>query len=155
MESKTDKTEPAFMRNLASAVDYFSPAITKVQEYLGVDTPSIMRSIGRLFGEKVAAMHESRSLNEFILQLAQLWQDSKIGRITIEATDPLIFRTDDCTVCGQLPAEEVAFTCAFHEGFFEAAFSSKLGKAVRVEQDRLFRGDAGTWGRRYIVRIPR
>jgi predicted hydrocarbon binding protein len=151
MKSKENELQPAILKNLATAVDYFAPAITKIQEHTGVETALVMKNIGRFFGQKVAEAHEASSLSEFMSELAKLWEDSKVGRIRVESIEPLVFRTDECAVCGQLPAGEVTFTCAFHEGFFEAAFSSKLGRPVHVTQESSFQGGAGTFGRRYMV----
>lgn len=136
---------------LLNSVDYFSPAITKIQQYAGVDTRTILRSIGRLLGEKVASMTPSSTLENFMKELSRLWKDWKIGRLSIESVVPLVFYTNDCVVCGQLSETGDIFRCTFHEGFFEAAISSKIGRQVKIRQETALRGGAGTWSRRYFV----
>ena len=46
------------------------------------------------------------------------------------------------------------FECAFHEGFFQGALSTRMGKPVKVSQETNYAGDAGTWCRRLVADVP-
>jgi predicted hydrocarbon binding protein len=57
-------------------------------------------------------------------------------------------------VRGQLNGTGEMFECAFHEGFFQGALSTRMGKPVKVSQETNYAGDAGTRCRRLVADVP-
>lgn len=151
MSKSESESAEILWKSLPNSIDYFGPAIQKIQEYTGVDTSTLLGKMGMTLGSKFADMNASMSFEDFLEELVKLWEKSGIGSLNIESTKPLVFSTNNCVVCGQLPEGGGQFRCAIHEGFFEAAIGGKLGRPIKLKQKAEFRAEAGTWSRAYTV----
>ncbi len=148
--SETEYAETEWKR-LSKSIDYFAPAIERIQEYTGLDKATLLRNMGKTLGEKFAAKNTALSFEDFLEELTRLWEKSAIGKIHIESRSPLIFTTSNGAVCGQLPEAGGLFKCAIHEGFFEAAHAAKIGRPIKIKQEVAYKAQAGTWSCRYTV----
>jgi hypothetical protein len=146
-----EESDTAFWREFAPMADYFSPAITSMQRYLGLKTKDAFYSLGQDFGRKAAERFASQSVGQTLAELARAWQVHGIGKLDVETMEPLALTIHDCAVCGQLPSTGDMFNCAFHEGFFQALLSAKLGRKARIRQETNSAGAAGTWCRRFVL----
>lgn len=149
--SKSESRYKEDLWDLPASIDYFAPAIQKIQEYTGTETRAFLRDMGKAMGKRFAEMNSSLTFEDFLEELVSLWEKSGIGRLIIQSTRPLVFSTSNCVVCGQLPEAGGQFRCSIHEGFFEAAIGTKLGRPVKITQEVAFKADAGTWSRVYTV----
>ena len=145
---QSNSGEESFWRGFPAMADYFAPGITPLLNYLGLDSKQVMHEFGEQVGKNAASKMASLSVNQMLEEFSRVWQDYKIGSLTVESHDPLVLQISNCTVCGQLQGTGEMFECAFHEGFFQGALSALLGKPVAVRQETNYEGEAGTWCRR-------
>ena len=146
--AETQVKEESFWRDFPAMAGYFGPGIVPLLRYSGLGTKQAMRDFGELVGEKAAAKMGNASLDLLLAEFSKVWQDHRIGSLTVVSREPLVLQISDCTVCGQLQGTAEMFECAFHEGFFQGALSHILGKQVSVHQETNYEGHAGTWCRR-------
>lgn len=131
--------------------DYFSPAIKPLQEYLGVGSKEMMFQVGLFLGQRAADMEPSPSAEEMLKNLVNVWERHELGHLELASLDPVTLVITDCRICGQLPGTGDMYECAFHEGFFQGALSTKLKKSVELKQETNYEGAAGTWCRRLVA----
>ncbi len=86
-------------------------------------------------------------------EFSRIWEEYKIGTLTLAAPDPLVLQVSNCTVCGQLQGTGEVYECAFHEGFFQGALSAKARKTVSLRQQTNNEGESGTWCRKLVADI--
>ena len=147
------KGEEHFWRDFPAMTDYFSPAIQPLLRYLGVTSKDMMHELGVMVGRNAGARLSNRSPRKMLDEFARIWEDYKIGRLSIESEDPLVLQISNCSVCGQLPGTGEMYECAFHEGFFQGAQSERLGREVKLRQQTNYEGEAGTWCRRLVTDV--
>lgn len=142
-----------FWKDLSSMTDYFSPAVSALQEYLGVGSKEIMFYLGEFLGEKAGRLDPESSTLAMLDEFVAVWSKYGIGTLRVESTDPLTLVLSDCRICGQLPGTGDLYECVLHEGFFQGALSVKLGKPVEFRQEASYEGTSGTWCRRLVADI--
>ena len=145
---EVDRKEASFWREFPVMADYFSPGIVPLLKYLGISSKQVMHEFGEQVGRDAAAKMSHLSTSQMLAEFSKVWDEYKIGKLSIEGRDPLVLQISNCTVCGQLQGTGEMYECAFHEGFFQGALSAKLGRPVSMHQDTNYEGDAGTWCRR-------
>ncbi len=148
---ETIRREESFWRDFPSMAGYFGPGIVPLLRYAGIGTKQAMHDFGEQVGKKAVANMGNLSLDQVLGEFAKVWQNYKIGTLSVASSDPLVLQISDCTVCGQLQGTAEMFECAFHEGFFQGALGAHLGKPVTVRQETNYEGQAGTWCRRLAV----
>lgn len=148
---EADRRDESFWREFPAMADYFGPGIVPLLRYLGIDSKQALHELGEQLGKKAAAKLANLSLDQMLAEFARVWQTYRIGSLSVEGRDPLVLQISNCTVCGQLQGTGEMFECAFHEGFFQGALSTRLGKPVTVRQQTNYEGEAGTWCRRLVV----
>ena len=155
MSSKAvpDRTDPSFWREFPVMADYFSPAIVPLLRSLGMDTKRVMYEFGERLGHEAASKLARLSMEEMLQEFSRIWEETRVGRLTVEGKAPLVLQISDCAVCGQLQGTGEMYECALHEGFFKGALSGRLGRVVTLKQDTNFEGEAGTWCRRLITDV--
>jgi predicted hydrocarbon binding protein len=141
-------------KDFIALADFFSPAIRRMQQYAGVESREILYTLGTIFGRRVAERSAARNLDELLAELSRAWEEYEIGRLQVERREPLTLTIYNCTICGQVAGTGEIFDCPFHEGFFDGVLSTYLGRDVKVIQETNFKGEAGTWCRRYVVQGP-
>ncbi|MDG7008685.1 MAG: hypothetical protein JRN06_10685 [Nitrososphaerota archaeon] len=149
------KAEESFWREYPVMTDYFAPGITPLLKYLGLNSKQVMHEFGEQVGREAASKLAHLSFDQMLAEFSRIWQEYKIGSLTVESSDPLVLQISNCTVCGQLQGTGEMFECAFHEGFFQGAMEGRLGKHVTVRQQTNYEGDAGTWCRRLAVEVSK
>jgi predicted hydrocarbon binding protein len=150
---ETDRKEDYFWREFPAMADYFSPGIVPLLNYLGLSSKTVMHEFGEQVGKKAAAKMANLSLDQMLEEFSRIWEEYRIGRLSVEGRDPLVLQISNCTVCGQLQGTGEMYECAFHEGFFQGALSARLGKPVDLHQQTNYEGEAGTWCRRLVADI--
>ncbi len=150
---ETEAREESFWREFPAMAGYFGPGIVPLLRYVGLGSKQAMHEFGEMVGRKAAAGMADLSLDQMLGEFARIWQDYRIGSLTVESRDPLVLQLSNCTVCGQLQGTGEMFECAFHEGFFQGALSAHLRKPVTVRQQTNYEGEAGTWCRRLEVKV--
>jgi len=150
---ETERRDEPFWREFPAMTDYFAPGIVPLLSYLGLSSKQVMHEFGEQVGKKAAERMTHLTVDQMLAEFARVWQEYKIGTLSVENRDPLVIQISNCTVCGQLQGTGEMFECAFHEGFFQGALGARLGKPVRVSQQTNYEGDAGTWCRRLDVEI--
>ena len=152
--TETERKEEGFWREYPVMVDYFSPGIVPLLKYLGLDSKEVMRDFGLQVGRRAASRMADLSLRQMLEEFARVWQEYRIGILSVESENPLVLQISNCAVCGQLQGTAETFECAFHEGFFQGAISMMTGKVVSLHQQTNHEGEAGTWCRRLVADIP-
>jgi len=152
--TETEREEEGFWREYPVMVDYFSPGIVPLLKYLGLDSKEVMRDFGLQVGRRAASRMADLSLRQMLEEFARVWQEYRIGILSVESENPLVLQISNCAVCGQLQGTAETFECAFHEGFFQGAISMMTGKVVSLHQQTNHEGEAGTWCRRLVADIP-
>lgn len=132
---------------------YFSPGIVPLLKYLGLDSKQVMHEFGEQVGRNAAAKMAHLSMSQMLDEFSRIWEEYRIGKLSVESHDPLVIQISNCTVCGQLQGTGEMYECAFHEGFFQGAFSARLGKTVTLRQSTNYEGEAGTWCRRLTADV--
>ncbi len=145
--------DESFWKDFASMADFFSPAMTPLQRYVGLGSKDLFYSLGGAFGREVAKKLEGKTLRETLSELSDLWERAEIGRFEVLSTDPLTLLVTNCRVCGQLPGTGSMYDCAFHQAFFESVISNAMGGDVTLRQDTNFEGEAGTWCRKFVADV--
>jgi predicted hydrocarbon binding protein len=146
-----EKKDESFWREFPAMADYFSPGIVPLLKYLGLSTKQVMHQFGEQVGKDAAGKLAHLSMDQMLDEFARIWQEYKIGSLSVVSQNPLVLQISNCTVCGQMQGTGEMFECAFHEGFFQGALSARLGKPVTVRQQVNYEGEAGTWCRRLAV----
>ncbi|MDE1857869.1 MAG: hypothetical protein KGI26_02215 [Thaumarchaeota archaeon] len=149
----SEKNEEAFWREYPAMTDYFAPGITPLLKYLGLNSKQVMHEFGEQVGRAAASKLAHMSMDQMLAEFSRIWQEYKIGSLTVESQAPLVLQISNCTVCGQLQGTGEMFECAFHEGFFQGALEARLAKSVTVRQETNYEGEAGTWCRRLAVDV--
>jgi predicted hydrocarbon binding protein len=147
------QSDEEFWKDFPTMADYFSPAVTSLQKYLGIGSKEIFYFLGEVFSRKVANRYESWNLKEILLELSRIWESLEIGRLEIENANPLTLLISDCRICGQLAGTGGMYECAFHEGFFRSVLSNKLSRKIDLHQETNFEGTSGTWCRRFVADV--
>jgi predicted hydrocarbon binding protein len=150
-----EKADEPFWKAFPTMTDYFAPGILPLVKYLGLSSKQVMHELGEQIGKDAATKLSHLSVDQMLDEFAKVWQAYEIGFLSITSRDPLVLQISDCTVCGQLPGTGEMFECAFHEGFFQGALATRLGKPVTVHQSTNYEGEAGTWCRRLVVDFPK
>src|SRR5579875_2063071 len=141
-----------FWKDFPTMADYFSRAVTTIQNYTGMKSDEVFHSLGETFGRKAAEKFDPEMNLENVLDaMSKVWTKYEIGILDIVNRDPLTLVISDCTVCGQLAGTGGNYDCEFHEGFFESLLSTRLGRKVELVQVTNYEGNAGTWCRRYVA----
>ena len=151
--AQTEKRDDSFWLDYPTMVDYFSPGIVPLLNYLGLNSKEVMHGFGEQVGRSAGAKMSSLSVREMLDELARVWRKYNIGTLSVEASDPLTLQVSNCAVCGQLQGTAETYECAFHEGFFQGALSLMTGKKVSLRQETSYEGEAGTWCRRLVADI--
>ncbi len=150
--SRRRSEENEFWKEFPTMADYFSRAVTSLQNYLGLNTKEIFTSLGVFFGKKASEKFDSSLELESVLNsISNVWADYEIGKLEIANKDPLTLMISDCSICGQLAGSGGNYECAFHEGFFKSLLGERLGRGVNLIQETNYEGGGGTWCRRYIA----
>ena len=150
---EAERRDESFWREFPAMADYFGPAIVPLLRYLGLDSRQVMHALGEELGKKAASKMANLSSDQMLEEFSKVWQEYRIGSLTVEGRNPLVLQISNCTVCGQLQGTGEMFECAFHEGFFQGALGERLGKPVVVHQETNYEGEAGTWCRRLAVDV--
>ncbi|MDG7008257.1 MAG: hypothetical protein JRN06_08425 [Nitrososphaerota archaeon] len=148
---ETQRTDESFWKQFPTMTDYFAPGILPLVKYLGISSKQLMHELGEQIGKDAATKLSHLTVEQMIDEFANVWRGYGIGSLTVESKDPLVLQISNCTVCGQLPGTGEMFECAFHEGFFQGALATRLGKPVTVHQTTNYEGEAGTWCRRLVA----
>ncbi len=147
------KDEESFWRDYPAMAGYFAPGINPLLSYLGLGSKQVMHGLGEMVGREAASKLAHLSLDQMLAEFGRIWQEYRIGSLTVENRDPLVLQISNCAVCGQLQGTGEMFECAFHEGFFQGALRTRLGRPVVVRQETNYQGEAGTWCRRLAVDV--
>jgi predicted hydrocarbon binding protein len=150
-QQQVKRPEQEFWKDFLTMADYFNHAIVPLQKHFELKSEDIFHSLGASLGKDVAERYPEADLKEALNDMSKLWGELRIGRLSVEKTDPLELMISDCMVCGQLAGSGEMYDCPFHEGFFQSFVSSKLGKDVHLKQVTNFEGSAGTWCRKFVV----
>jgi predicted hydrocarbon binding protein len=151
--AESERRESGFWRDYPIMIDYFSPGIVPLLKYLGLSSKDVMRDFGIQIGSSAASKMADGTVKGMLDELAKVWQEYRIGDLRIETRDPLVLQISNCTVCGQLQGTGDMYECAFHEGFFQGALSTKAGRPVNLRQKTNYEGEAGTWCRHLVADI--
>jgi len=145
--------ESQFWKEFPAMADYFSPAIQPLLSYLGVSSKELMGDMGEKVGRSAAQRLSRMTPKQMLEEFSRIWEQYKIGTLTVEGSDPLVLQVTNCSVCGQLQGTAEMYECAFHEGFFKGALSEKLARPVEFRQETNYAGEAGTWCRRLTADV--
>ena len=148
---ETQRTVESFWKQFPTMADYFAPGILPLMKYLGLSSKQVLHDLGEQMGKEAAAKLSRLTVEQMLDEFARVWKTYGIGSLTVESREPLTLQISNCTVCGQLPGTGEMFECAFHEGFFQGALETRLGKPVTVRQSADYEGEAGTWCRRLVA----
>lgn len=149
----TTNAERSFWREFPTMTDYFSPGIVPLLKYAGLDSKQVMHEFGEQVGRNAASKLSHMTTAQMLDEFSRVWEAYGIGKLSVEEREPLTLQISNCTVCGQLQGTAETFECAFHEGFFQGALSSKLGQPVEMRQTTTHEGEAGTWCRRLTADV--
>ncbi|HUI85838.1 MAG TPA: hypothetical protein VLY21_01625 [Nitrososphaerales archaeon] len=149
--ARQGRLDDSFWRDLPAVADYFSPAISTLQNYLGIGSREIIFSIGLFLGERASERNPEFSARDMLNEFVAVWNNYEIGSLKLERHDPVTLVISDCRICGQLPGTGDMYECWFHEGFFQGALSAKLARPVKVTQESNHEGTSGTWCRRLVA----
>ena len=145
--------EDSFWGDFPAMADYFSPGIVPILNYIGLSSKQVMHEFGEQVGRNAASKMANLSSGQMLDEFSRIWDEYRIGKLTIETRDPLVLQVSNCTVCGQLQGTGEMYDCAFHEGFFEGALSAKAGRPVSLRQQTNYEGESGTWCRKLVADI--
>lgn len=107
----------------------------------GINIDPLLHQAGIKAGEAVYKDLESSDPDEFIKNLAEFWENNKLGRVKVESLDPLVINAYDCFECEDLPKIGRS-ACAFDSGILEAIFSKYFGHEVDAEEVKCYaKGD--------------
>lgn len=97
----------------------------------GVNIDPILHNAGLKVGKTFDSQLESPLTDEFIQNLANFWENNKLGRIQLESLNPLSIRVYDCFECEDLPIIGRS-ACAFDSGILTALFTSHFQQDMEV-----------------------
>lgn len=148
--SPRDIEDDPYNKELRFVIDFFGPAISRLQNHSDVPSSFLMFHLGRRIGRAIGRKMESNTLSELIDELSKLWENLDVAKIMVEGKDPPSFIVSNCMVCGQVPGI-TPFRCHFHEGVFQGILDERVGKGVWIQQVECIPGEAGTLSRRFHV----
>ncbi len=107
----------------------------------GINIEPMLHKAGINIGETVYKELQAEDLNKFIQNIAQFWENNKLGRIEVESVEPLVINAYDCFECEDLPKIGRS-ACAFDSGVLEAIFSKYFGYHVGAQEIKCYaKGD--------------
>jgi predicted hydrocarbon binding protein len=105
-------------------------------------------SLSEFLGERASRLHPDYGPAAMLSGIIALWTREEIGTLKVESIDPVTLVVTDCTICGQLAGTGDMYESSLHEGFFQGAPSTKLGRPAHFRQETNCEGTSGTWCRR-------
>jgi uncharacterized protein len=118
----------------------------------GINIDPILHNAGIKVGKTVYKKLESADIKKLTKNLADFWENNKLGRFEVKSINPLIIQAYDCFECEDLP-QIGRPACAFDSGILEAVFSSYFQEPVKVEETKCYaQGDQFC---RFLVKHPK
>lgn len=107
----------------------------------GINIDPILHNAGFKVGEAFYKELQDSQTDKLTNNLAQFWENHKLGRIEVETLEPLTIRAYDCFECEDLPKIGRS-ACAFDSGILEAIFSAHFQAKMDVEEVKCYaKGD--------------
>lgn len=107
----------------------------------GVNIDPILHNAGFKVGKSFYNELKDQKTGELAKNVAQFWENHKLGHIEVENMEPLTIRAYDCFECEDLPKIGKS-ACAFDSGILEAIFSAHFDADVDVEEIKCYaKGD--------------
>lgn len=107
----------------------------------GINIDPLLHDAGINIGETLYNYLKADKLDEFVKNIAELWETNKLGRIEVKSVNPLVINAYDCFECEDLPKIGRS-ACAFDSGVLEAVFSKYFGHKVNAEEVKCYaKGD--------------
>jgi predicted hydrocarbon binding protein len=107
----------------------------------GINIDPILHDAGIKVGKTVYNKVESADIENLTKNLADFWENNRLGRVEFESIKPLIIQAYDCFECEDLP-QIGRPACAFDSGILEAVFSSYFHDPVKVQETKCYaKGD--------------
>lgn len=97
------------------------------------DAPAIRR-IGAELGSTLAKTLESRSLQEVLSELVDVWNLQGLGELNIVSVDPLVLEIHNCYDCLGVKFGIGVPLCPFKEGLLKAILENKLGLPCEITE---------------------
>ncbi|MBS3817779.1 MAG: ArsR family transcriptional regulator [Candidatus Thermoplasmatota archaeon] len=97
----------------------------------GLDIHPALKEIGRDAGRSIGQGFNSKTKENALKEIADLWEDTGLGTIKTEESDYLVI--EDCFDCDEMP--DVGHTlCSLDEGIIEGIIEETLDKKVIVTE---------------------
>ena len=103
----------------------------------GVNIDPILHNAGFKVGETFYNELKNPKTGELTKNVAQFWENHKLGHIELENMAPLTLRAYDCFECEDLPKIGRS-ACAFDSGILEAIFSAHFDAEVDVDEIKCY-----------------
>ncbi len=99
----------------------------------GIDLDPLLHEAGVSMGEALYGRLADPDLEEFLGNIADFWEEQKLGRVGVKTLDPLVIEVFDCYECQYLPYTGKP-GCAFDSGLLRAAFSAYFEREMVAEE---------------------
>ncbi len=109
--------------------------VSLLQEGILLD-PLLTRAGERIGGELYPAVADPET-GRFCANIAQFWEEHRLGRLEIAETEPLVLLVHDCFECADLPVTGKP-ACAFDSGILRALFSRHYGRPAAAVETRCY-----------------
>jgi len=107
----------------------------------GISIDPLLHQTGIKLGETYYKELKTNDMEKLIENIAEFWENNRLGRIEVESRDPLIINAYDCFECEDLPKIGRS-ACAFDSGILRAIFSAFFLHDVDVEETKCYaKGD--------------
>lgn len=99
----------------------------------GIDLDPLLHEAGVSMGEALYGRLADPDLEAFLGNIADFWEEQKLGRVEVKTLDPLVIEVFDCYECQYLPYTGKP-GCAFDSGLLRAAFSAYFDREMVAEE---------------------
>ncbi len=130
-----DPNDPfLFYKNVLRAI-----RITLMEDGLNIDP--ILHDAGLKVGAKFNSALQASETEKLLENIANFWDENKLGKVEIESVDPLLIRVSDCFECKYLPVIGRS-ACAFDSGLLEAVFAEHFNQEIKANEIKCYaKGD--------------
>ncbi len=104
-----------------------------IESFTNFNLDPVLREVGKTIGKEIVATITNEDLDGILNEIANFWEQHKLGLLQVVSKTPLTIVISDCYECEMMP--NVGKTlCAQDEGILEAIFETKFRKPCIIKE---------------------
>ena len=107
---------------------------------LGINVDPLLKRVGKQIGTDLAPLFVQDTLEALLKNIAQFWNEHKLGTVEVKSLDPIIIEITDCIECSQHPITG-KIECHFAMSFVKTLFSHYYQTEVTITEKTCYAAD--------------